>query len=57
MTELEKLRKQIDAVDQRIIAAFIERLGIAQGVAEYKTRQGLPVLDRSRERDVLKKRR
>ncbi len=57
MTELEKLRKQIDAVDQRIIDAFIERLGIAQGVAEYKTRQGLPVLDRSRERDVLKKRR
>ncbi|MEA5004674.1 MAG: prephenate dehydratase domain-containing protein [Christensenella sp.] len=57
MTELEKLREQIDKVDRTIIDAFIERLHIAQGVADYKITHDLPVLDRSREQEVLKKRR
>ncbi len=57
MSELAKLREQIDNVDQKIIDAFIERLRIAQGVADYKIAHDLPVLDRSREQDVLQKRR
>lgn len=57
MTELEKLREQIDAVDREIIKAFKKRLQIAKGVAEYKISNNLPVLDVSREKAVLKKRR
>ena len=36
MTELEKLREQIDVVDREIIKAFKKRLQIAKDVAKYK---------------------
>ena len=57
MTELEKLREQIDVVDREIIKAFKKRLQIAKDVAEYKISNDLPVLDVSREMAVLQKRR
>lgn len=56
MAELEELRREIDAVDAGIVKAFEKRLAIARQVAEYKIEKGLPVLDRGREADVLRKR-
>lgn len=53
MSGLEDYRREIDAVDRRIVALFEERMGIAQKVGEYKLAQGLPVLDAQREREVL----
>ena len=54
MDELEKLRREIDAVDAEIVRAFEERIRIAEQVAECKIEKGLPVLDRKRE-DVYKR--
>ena len=36
MDELEKLRREIDAVDAEIVRAFEERIRIAEQVAECK---------------------
>jgi chorismate mutase/prephenate dehydratase len=56
MDELKKLRREIDAIDKRIVALFERRLAAAEGVAKYKTAHALPVLDAGREREVLDKR-
>jgi chorismate mutase/prephenate dehydratase len=53
MSGLEDYRREIDAVDRRIVALLEERMGITQKVGEYKLAQGLPVLDAQREREVL----
>lgn len=53
MSELEDYRREIDAVDRRLVALFEERMGITQKVGEYKLAKGLPVLDAQREREVL----
>jgi len=50
---LEESRAAIDAVDRQIVRLFEERMGIARDVAAYKIEKGLPVLDRSREEQVL----
>ena len=53
MRSLEESRAAIDAVDRQIVRLFEERMGIARDVAAYKIEKGLPVLDRSREEQVL----
>ncbi len=53
MRSLEESRAAIDAVDRQIVRLFEERMGIARDVATYKIEKGLPVLDRSREEQVL----
>lgn len=53
MRSLEESRAAIDAVDRQIVRLFEERMGIAREVAAYKIEKGLPVLDRSREEQVL----
>ncbi|MGI6153595.1 MAG: prephenate dehydratase [Christensenellaceae bacterium] len=56
MDELEKLRKQIDETDEKLLGAFVKRLEIAEGVARYKIDRNKPVFDAAREEEVLKKR-
>ena len=53
MTELETYRRQIDAIDAQLVPLFLERMAVTQKVGEYKKRSGLPVLDSSREREVV----
>lgn len=53
MTELEEYRAQIDAIDAQLVPLFLERMAVTQKVGEYKKRSGLPVLDSSREKEVL----
>ncbi len=53
--ELQELRKQIDEIDRTLVPLFLRRMSVAAGVAEYKRRNGLPVLDPSRERALLEK--
>ena len=53
MRSLEESRAAIDAVDRQIVRLFEERMLIARDVAAYKIGKGLPVLDRSREEQVL----
>jgi chorismate mutase/prephenate dehydratase len=56
MTELDELRQKLDSIDSRIIDAFEDRMKTVRKIAEYKLKNGLRVLDRSRELEVLEDR-
>lgn len=51
--DLLDLRKQIDEIDNKIIPLLKERMGISEKVAEYKVKNGLPVLNEKREQEIL----
>ncbi len=53
MKSLEECRAAIDAADRQIVRLFEERMELCREVARVKIAQGLPVLDRSREEQVL----
>ena len=56
MRDLQETRLALDAVDRQIVALFEKRMTLARDVAEYKIARGMPVLDRSREEQVLQSR-
>ena len=51
--DLETLREQIDTVDDKMLALFLERMRIGEQIAAYKKENALPVLNKAREREVL----
>ena len=51
--KLEEYREKIDAVDEKLVALFAERMELSRAIAEYKKENGLPVLDASREKEKL----
>lgn len=53
MKSLEESRAALDAVDRDLVRLFEQRMHIVRDVAAYKRAHGLPVLDRSREAQVL----
>jgi len=55
MAELDDIRKKINDLDAAIIAAFEERMKCSGQVAEYKIKNGMEVLDRRREKEVIKR--
>lgn len=52
---MEKFRKQIDIIDERIQELFLERMQIVKQVALYKKDNNLPVYDAVREEKIIKK--
>lgn len=56
MTELESLRTELDAIDRELAVLFEKRMGVARRIADVKRREGLSVLDSSREEQVLSSR-
>jgi chorismate mutase / prephenate dehydratase len=52
MDEIPKLRKQVDAIDNQILAALYERVKVCKTIGEAKKKQGKPVRDISRENEV-----
>jgi chorismate mutase/prephenate dehydratase len=55
MDELLKARAQINRVDKEMAQLFLERMEAVKRVAQYKKERGLPVLDTSREKEVIEK--
>lgn len=55
MDDLQNFRAQIDALDAQIAERFAARMAVTEQVGRYKLEQGLPVLDRAREAEVLAK--
>lgn len=55
MDELQDLRAQIDALDAQIVDLFRRRMAVTEQVGRYKLERDLPVLDRTRETEVLAK--
>ena len=51
--DLQDYRKQIDEIDEQLVALFQKRMDVASGIAAYKKEHNLPVLDAGRERDKL----
>jgi chorismate mutase len=52
MDEIHQLRKQIDAIDDQILAALSERVKICRAIGSAKKNQGKPVRDVDRENEV-----
>ena len=52
--DLLEIRNQIDEVDKGILDLFLKRMALSEKVAEYKKEKGLPIVNREREREILK---
>ncbi len=53
--KLDEARKIINEVDSKMAELFLERMRAAELVFEYKKEYGLPILDQSREDEVIGK--
>jgi len=51
--ELSEIRERIDSVDNQMLNLFLERMDLAEEVAKYKNEHNLPILNKTREREVL----
>lgn len=51
--DLMELREQINEIDREMLDLFLRRMQVSSNVAEYKRKNGLPVLDAARERELL----
>jgi len=51
------IRKELDAVDEEIVRLFEKRMNLSMQMAAWKKAQGLPVLDKQREQQVIVSRR
>lgn len=51
--DIQQLRSQIDSIDDQIKNLFEQRMDVAGQIADYKRENKLPVLDRTREREIL----
>jgi Prephenate dehydratase len=52
---LNKIRKEIDRIDSELIPLFVERMRCSEKVAEIKRAEGIPILDKEREKKVIEK--
>lgn len=51
--ELSEIRTRIDAVDDQLLALFLQRMDLSDEVAAYKNEHSLPILNKERERGIL----
>lgn len=51
--EISEVRDKINQVDEKLLDLFTERMALAEQVGEYKSKNGLPLTDRAREREIL----
>lgn len=56
MTELARLREQIDGLDAQIVRLLEERMELSRRIGTYKIANNLPVLDEDRENAVIQSR-
>lgn len=55
MDDLDYLRKQIDEIDDSLVESFLRRMEIVKKVADYKKKNGMNVLVKEREKQVIEK--
>lgn len=53
MNNIADLRKQIDALDEKIIDALAQRFFLVKKVGEQKKALGIPVQDKNREKEKI----
>jgi len=52
---MDKLRAEIDVIDQSMLDLFLERMQVVKKVAEHKAEKDLPILDEKREQEIIEK--
>lgn len=55
MSNLNDARQKINAIDKKMAELFVERMKLSKEVAKYKMEHGLPIFDRLREEEVIRK--
>jgi monofunctional chorismate mutase len=55
MEDLNQLRNQIDEIDEKMVLLFEERMEVVMKIAAYKNQNGIPILNETREKEVIKK--
>jgi chorismate mutase len=55
MADISEHRKQIDAIDDQILAALCERVKICKSIGEEKKKQKIPIRDASRENALYRR--
>ncbi len=53
---LEKLRKNIDAVDEQLARLLVQRFKLSGEIAEYKRQKNILILDQERETEIIEDR-
>lgn len=53
MSEIDVARKDIEKIDKEIAGLFEERMKAVSVIGEYKRKNGLPVLDEKREKELV----
>ena len=53
--DLQELRKEIDEIDEQIVALYEKRMDISSQVADFKIQNGKKVFDKEREGEKLRK--
>lgn len=53
MRDLNEIRKEINEIDVQLAKLFVQRMDCAKDVAEYKKANNIPILNESREKEVL----
>lgn len=53
MSDLEKIRKKIDKIDEELVKLFEKRMEIVLRVADHKERYNKPITHEEREQEVL----
>jgi chorismate mutase len=51
--DLQETRRKLDAVDDQLVDVLRERLRLIEEVVRYKRAQGMAIVDRSREDEML----
>lgn len=55
MEDLKQLREKIDQIDEKLVELFEERMETVLKVAAYKKENNIPILNQSREDEVIEK--
>ncbi|MBO6286297.1 MAG: chorismate mutase [Bacilli bacterium] len=53
--DLKEIRTQIDAIDKQMASLFQKRMELVKEVATYKAQNNLPIEDKDREQELIKR--
>ena len=53
--DLKEIRKNLDTIDDQLIALFRERMQLSAQVAAYKKENNMPILDSGRESQIIER--
>ena len=55
MKDIERLRLEINEIDEKMAKLFIERMKVVEEIAKYKEKLGIDILDTTREKEVIER--